>query len=189
MPRLQTFMAPFVDTFHGQAPTQHAHTYVVGLLSDVKRKNVESIAYHFGQDRLGLQGFIGWADWDDAPLRQELLEPSGQAIGTSKWRDGVRSLGVSQSPGASRWGWLGSGVVAWAKSTTVKWPSIWATCRAKGHTLVDMRLYLPKEWTQDKARLDKAGVPQDRRGYRTRHQLALEMLATTVPRCRIVDCG
>jgi SRSO17 transposase len=34
----------------------------------------------------------------------------------------------------------------------------------EGHTLVDMRLYLPKTWTQDKARPDKAGVPQDRRG-------------------------
>jgi len=48
----------------------------------------------------------------------------------------------------------------------------------KGHTLVDLRLSLPKEWTQEKARLDKAGVPTARRGYRTRHQLALEMLAT-----------
>jgi len=47
---------------------------------------------------------------------------------------------------------------------------------AKGHTLVDMRLSLPKEWTQDKPRLDKAGVPPAQRGYRTRHQLALDML-------------
>jgi SRSO17 transposase len=41
---------------------------------------------------------------------------------------------------------------------------------------VDLRLYLPKEWTQDKARLHKAGVPKAHRGYRTRHQLALDML-------------
>ena len=47
-----------------------------------------------------------------------------------------------------------------------------------GHTLVDMRLYLPKEWTTDKARLDKAGVPHAHRGYRSRHQLALDMLQT-----------
>ena len=47
----------------------------------------------------------------------------------------------------------------------------------KGHTLVDTRLYLPKEWTKDRARLDKAGVPKAHRAYRTRHQLALEMLA------------
>ena len=48
---------------------------------------------------------------------------------------------------------------------------------AQGHTLVDMRLSLPKEWIQDKARLDKAGVPTARRGYRTRPPLALERLA------------
>jgi hypothetical protein len=43
------------------------------------------------------------------------------------------------------------------------------------HPLVDMRLSLPKAWTPEKARLDKAGVPHDRRGDRSRHQLALEM--------------
>ena len=48
----------------------------------------------------------------------------------------------------------------------------------KGHTLVDQRLFLPKAWTKDTARLDKAGVPQASRAYRTRHQLALELLAT-----------
>lgn len=42
---------------------------------------------------------------------------------------------------------------------------------------MDTRLYLPKEWTKDQARLDKAGVPRACRGFRTRHQLALEMLA------------
>src|SRR4029434_2661886 len=46
----------------------------------------------------------------------------------------------------------------------------------EGHTLVDMRLYLPKEWTTDKARLAKAGGPNAHRRYRSRHQLALDML-------------
>jgi SRSO17 transposase len=45
------------------------------------------------------------------------------------------------------------------------------------HALVDMRLYLPKEWTRDKARCRKARVPKDRRRHRTRHELCLEMLA------------
>ena len=43
------------------------------------------------------------------------------------------------------------------------------------HALVDARLYLPKEWTKDKARMKKAGVPKGTK-YRTRHELALEML-------------
>jgi len=45
------------------------------------------------------------------------------------------------------------------------------------HALVDVRLYLPKEWAKDKARRKKCGVPKEIR-YRTRHELALEMLAT-----------
>lgn len=44
------------------------------------------------------------------------------------------------------------------------------------HALVDVQLYLPKEWTRDKARCRKAGVPKDRRRHRTRHQLCLDML-------------
>ena len=57
-------------------------------------------------------------------------------------------------------------------------PAAAPPCRGgpQGHTLVDTRLYLPKEWTEDMARLDKAGVPKTSRAYRTRHQLALEML-------------
>ena len=43
------------------------------------------------------------------------------------------------------------------------------------HTLIDTRLFLPKEWTKDQLRRKKAGVPNGIR-YRTRHQLCLEML-------------
>ena len=64
IPRLYTFMKSFVKTFQGQAADQHAKTYVCGLLSNVERKNIESIAYRFGQSRLPLQGFIGWDGGD-----------------------------------------------------------------------------------------------------------------------------
>src|SRR5262249_57386755 len=43
------------------------------------------------------------------------------------------------------------------------------------HALVDVRLYLPKEWARDRKRRQKAGVPKGVR-FRTRHELALEML-------------
>jgi hypothetical protein len=71
LPRLTTFMAPFVETFCRPELDQHAHTSLCGLLSEVERKNIASIAYRFGQDRLPLQRFIGWAPWDEVPLRQE----------------------------------------------------------------------------------------------------------------------
>jgi len=94
MPRLETFMVPFVRTFCRQEPAQHAQTYVYGLLSDLERKNVESIAYRFGQDRLPLQRFVGWAEWDDAPLRQELTRQVAQHLGQA---DGVLVLDPVES--------------------------------------------------------------------------------------------
>ncbi|MGH9693188.1 MAG: IS701 family transposase, partial [Bryobacteraceae bacterium] len=45
----------------------------------------------------------------------------------------------------------------------------------KNHALVNSRLYLPKEWAQDRARRKAAGVPKEVR-FRTRHEQALAML-------------
>lgn len=45
-----------------------------------------------------------------------------------------------------------------------------------GHTLLDRELYLPKEWTDEPARCQPAGVPQDRR-VATKPQLAQQLLA------------
>ena len=42
--------------------------------------------------------------------------------------------------------------------------------------LVDKRLYLPKSWTSDQDRCAAAGVPEDRRNYRSKTELALELL-------------
>jgi SRSO17 transposase len=176
IPRLYTFMEPFVKTFQGQVADQHAKTYVCGLLSDVERKNVESIAYRFGQSRLPLQAFIGWDAWDDEPLRSALRRQVKNHLGQG---DGVLVFDPSGMPKSGRESvgvarqWCGR----LGKVDNCQVAIYLGYVSRKGHTLVDTRLYLPKEWTKDKARLDKAGVPTASRGYRTRHQLALEMLA------------
>jgi SRSO17 transposase len=43
------------------------------------------------------------------------------------------------------------------------------------HAIVNIRLYLPQEWTKDRTRCKEAGVPKGVK-FRTRHELALEML-------------
>jgi SRSO17 transposase len=45
----------------------------------------------------------------------------------------------------------------------------------RDHTLVDARLYLPREWTRRRKRMSRAGVPSGVR-FRTRHELALDLL-------------
>jgi len=175
MPRLSTLREPLVETFQGQALTQHAKTSGSGLLSDVGRKNVASIASPGGQNRLGLQRFMGWAAWDDAPWRQTWLDPVGQQGGQS---DGVlgfapaacppsgrASVGVARQ-GCGRVGQVDHGHVAISLGDV----------SAHGHTLVAMRLSLPTAWPQEKARRHKGGGPKAHRGSRTRHPLAWERL-------------
>ena len=40
--------------------------------------------------------------------------------------------------------------------------------------LVDKRLYLPESWTSDDARCQAAGVPEERRNYRSKTELTMK---------------
>ena len=51
-----------------------------------------------------------------------------------------------------------------------------------GRALVDKRLYLPESWTSDDARCEAVGVPQERQGYRSKTELALELLQRALER-------
>ncbi len=51
-----------------------------------------------------------------------------------------------------------------------------------GRALVDKRLYLPESWTSDKDQCEAAGVPEERQGYRSKTELALEMLGRLLER-------
>ena len=174
LPRLERFMAPFVERFVRSEQVEHAQIFVQGLLSDVKTKNVESIAYRFGQDRMPLQWFIGMSNWDQKPLRDELVGQVAQTLGDE---DGVIVFDPSgfpksghESVGVSRQ-WCGR----LGKVDNCQVAVYMGYVSRHEHALVDTRLFLPKEWTTDKKRCQKAGVPKGTR-YRTRHQLCLEML-------------
>ena len=174
MPRLERFMEPFVATLARKEQVDHARTFVQGLLSDLEHKNVESIAYRFGQDRMPLQWFVGMSDWDDELLREELVRQVGEQLGRD---DGVLVFDPSAFPksgkdsvGVARQ-WCGR----LGKVDNCQVAVYLGYVSAEEHTLVDMRLFLPKEWTKDKQRREKAGVPKQVR-YRTRHQLCFEML-------------
>lgn len=173
-PRLERFMEPFVDSLVRKEQVGHALTFVRGLLSDLSHRNTESIAYRFGQERLPLQWFIGVSKWDDRPLRKELVRQIGRDLGDP---DGVLVFDPSAFPKSGRESvgvarqWCGR--LGKVENCQVAVYLGYVSCRE--HALVDTRLYLPKEWTKDKARMKKAGVPKGTK-YRTRHELALEML-------------
>jgi len=172
--RLEKFAQPFIASFGRREPRENAQMYMCGLLSDLQRKNIESIAYRYDRPREALQKFIGTAPWSHNPLQQELSRQIGVEIGED---DGVIVFDPSghkkcgrDSVGVQRQ-WLGR----LGKVDNGQVGIYMGYASRKEHALVDERLYLPKEWAKDKARRKKCGIPKHIR-YQTRHELALDML-------------
>jgi len=173
--RLESFVEPFADSLWRTEQAEHALEFVSGLISDLDRKNSESIAYRHDQDRKNLQHFIGQAEWDHQPLMLELARQVGQTLGrpdgvlvfdpSSFAKTGTRSVGVQRQ-------WCGR----LGKIENCQVAVYLGYVSAAEHALVNTRLYLPKDWAQDRARRKACHVPKQLK-YQTRHALCLEMLA------------
>jgi SRSO17 transposase len=179
LPRLERFLDPFVVSLRRSEQDQHARHYVAGLLSGLKDKNVESIAYLHDEEREPLQQFIGQSPWDHQPWLTELARQVGQQRGSP---DGVVVFDPSAFPkkgkasvGVQRQ-WCGR----LGKIDNCQVGLYLAYVGRTEHALVDVRLYLPQGWARDKQRRAKAGVPRAVR-FRTRHELALDMLDARGP--------
>src|SRR5262249_33855256 len=174
LPRLEAFLQPFVAALQTEEQKTNARHYVQGLLSDLPSKDVESIAYLHDRERQGLQKFIGQADWDHRALLGELTRQVGTELAAADAvlvfdpsafpKKGTESVGVAR-PWCGRLGKIDNCQVGIYLGYVAR----------TEHALVDVRLYLPKEWASDRKRRRKAGIPKEVR-FRTRHELALAML-------------
>ncbi|MDA1163638.1 MAG: transposase [Planctomycetota bacterium] len=70
--RIKHFVQSFTDLPARSAQREHILDCVLGLVSDLERKNIESIAYRLDPYRLNLQHFTGSAEWNHRPLFAEL---------------------------------------------------------------------------------------------------------------------
>ena len=173
--RLETFVQPYSASLGEPEQRRHTVEYLTGLLSKLEHKTGEGIAYLLDQDRQGLQKFVGQVAWEDAPLLKTLAKQIGEDLGESDGvivfdpsafaKKGTKSVGVSRQ-------WCGRN----GKVDNCQVGVYMAYVSRKDHAIVNTRLYLPKEWTNDRARCKEAGVPKTIK-LRTRHELALEMLA------------
>jgi len=172
--RLELFARPFLTSLPSPESRTHGRTYLAGLLSDVARKNTESIAYRHDLDRQGLQRFIGYREWDHKPLLDELTRQVAKEIGEADAvlvfdpsgfpKRGSESVGVRRQ-------WCGR----LGKTENCQVGIYMGYVTRREQVLVDERLYLPAEWGTDRKRRKKCGVPRVVE-HRTRHELALEML-------------
>ncbi len=171
---LSDFLRPFAECLADDHQRQHSQQFCEGLLSNVNRKNTESIAYEQDQDRHDLQHFIGTSTWDHVPLIDELCHQVAATLGEADGvlvidpsafpKQGRKSVGVAQQ-------WCGR----LGKVTNCQLGVFLAYVSRREHALCDFRLYLPEEWTKDRKRCRAAGVPP-KVGFQTRHTQALEMI-------------
>ncbi len=172
--RLETFVQPFTASLAEPEQRRHTVEYLTGLLSKLEHKTGEGIAYLHDQERQGIQKFIGFVSWSDQPLLLTLARQAGADLGEPDGvivfdpsafpKKGTASVGVQRQ-------WCGR----LGKKENCQVGVYMAYVSRKEHALVNTRLYLPKEWTKDRRRCKAAGVPKAVK-FRTRHELALEML-------------
>ena len=159
LPRVGLFLKPFLQSLSGPSEKRHAAECTTGLMSGLKHKTGEGIAYLYDQDRQGIQKFIGQMFWDHQPLLRTLAAQIGSELGE---RDGVIVFDPSAFPKkgdksvgvAKQWcGRLG-------KVENCQLGVFLTYVAARGYAPLDRRLYLPREWVEDPQRRQATHVPE-----------------------------
>ena len=173
---LQEFHAFFAASFGRKQWRDHSGNYLQALLvQDQERRNAENLSESVGISARAMQRFLTEARWSDETVIGRLQEYLAPRLGHPEavWvfdgsdfpKQGRKSAGVARQ----YCGRLG-------KVANCQGGMFLAYVSPLGRALVDKRLYLPKSWTSDQDRCAAAGVPEDRRNYRSKTELALEML-------------
>jgi SRSO17 transposase len=177
--RFQNFTERFEGHFRRwtRSVAAQAQQYLQGLMQ-ARRKNMERMEEVVPDcDYQSLQHFLSDSEWDArAVLDQVAIEADRHLGGTadscllldesSFQKKGKKSVGV-----ARQWsGRLG-------KVDNCQVAVFTALAQGSTSTLIDTRLYLPKEWVQDRKRCLAAGVPASEVALKSKADLAFEMVA------------
>ena len=170
------FHAFFAPAFGRKQWREHSGNYLRALLVQAgERRNAENLSESVGISPRAMQRFLTEARWDDEAIIGRLQEYLGTRL---EHPEGVWVLDGSDFPKQGR---KSAGV---ARQYCGRLGKV-ANCQAGmflayvsplGRALVDKGLYLPESWTSGPQRCQAAGVPEERRGYRSKTELALEML-------------
>ena len=145
------------------------------LVQSGERRNAENLSETVPGSARGMQRFLTDSPWDDEVIIGRLQEYLGTRLehpegvwaldGSDFPKQGRKSVGVARQ----YCGRLG-------KVANCQAGMFLAYVSSLGRALVDKGLYLPESWTSDKDRCEAAGVLEDRQGYRSKTELALEMV-------------
>jgi len=160
-------------------PARHAAGLMLGLLSNLERKNCWTIAEERGDvTPYGLQHMLSRASWDHDAVAADVRDYVSTAFAdpdavlvvdeTGDLKKGVATVGVQRQY---------TGTAGRIENSQV---AVYLTYAApRGHALIDTRLYLPKSWTEDRSRRVRAGVPDDVE-FATKPALAQRMIISAL---------
>jgi SRSO17 transposase len=181
--RLADYAALFAADFPQAKPARWSGVYLQGLLLDGERKRSEPMARRVTlpaeleakDPEQALQQFVNQSPWNDQQvlrryrrhLAQTFASPQGIFIidDTTFPKQGNHSVGVQRQ----YCGALGKRANCQA-AVSIHYVS------PQGHYPLALRLYLPQSWTSDHDRLRAAQVPLRYWRFRTKGQIALELL-------------
>lgn len=175
-------MGRIAGRFARVEPRRRARSFVLGLLSGLRRKNCWTIAEQAGDATPdGMQHLLAAARWDADAVRDDLRgyvidhlgSPDGVLVvdETGDVKKGAASAGVQRQY---------SGTAGRVENCQVA--VFLSYAGPAGHALIDRELYLPRSWTTDKARCAAAGIPEGT-AFATKPALARVMIA------RALDAG
>lgn len=171
--------ASFAGRFCRVEPRRAAAGFVTGLLADLEIKTCWQLAEQVGHARPdAMQRLLHRAKWDADAVRDDvrqvvvdrLGDPDGVLVvdETGDLKKGVHTVGVQRQY---------TGTAGRIENAQVG--VFLAYASRHGHTLIDRRVYLPKSWTDDLQRCERAGVPDDV-VFATRSELADDMITAAV---------
>jgi SRSO17 transposase len=168
------FCCDYTQTF------AHLGTYTRGLLSDLKRKNVQAIALKAGTPVRSLQEFLRDHVWDFDGVKQLHQQHSVERLQQPDEPNGLGTVGLIDETSAAKKGDKTPGVQRQHLGCLGKIDNGFVTvhlgvCRGRYKNLIDGDLFLPESWSNDRPRCREAGIP-DSVVYRPKWKIALEQI-------------
>ena len=175
--RLSDYISDFKPIFKNKTKVffDKAENYTQGIIKS-EMHNIERISEELGTHYHQMQHFITESNWkgrdviDKVAKEVSLSLPktklTGLIIDESGWvKKGERSVGVGHQYCGNVGKTANSQVAVFA-------------CLNNGDfaSMVDVRLYLPKDWCEDADRCKQAGIPKDQRTFKTKLKLAEEIV-------------
>jgi SRSO17 transposase len=170
---LEGWSEPFLEALDHPARRHWAPYYLRGLLLPGERKSVQPMAARLGlpaHDQL--HNFVASPAWDGDALEAVLAAKADALVGG---RDAVLVVDDTALPkkGSASVGVAHQYAGALGKNANCQTLVSLTLARDEVPVPVALRLFLPREWVADPARLERAGVPEARRAPRAKGEVAL----------------